>query len=201
MLDLTHTVYQIPCIDKPDSIIGVDITAIVKAEARLEEVATVSQMTAAELLTIFNKNWLDLHRMITALTYQKNKAENAYKKAKAESKLACNDEVIKAKGHTKASSDLREALSDLDPNVVQTKDALDELSVLVSYLKGKQDAFQKGYESVKKLIGANTLPLQYAGTGSMPLPMTFQVDRTVPLPHTQITCQTIDFEPLPEGFR
>lgn len=194
MLNLSDTIYEIKAIDKPE-IIGINITEIVKSEARLAEVAIVTQQTAPELLTNFNKNWLDLHRMVSVLTYQKNRAENAYNRAKNEALLECNDEVIKAKGHSKASADLRKALCELDIRVIEAKDRLDELTVLVSYLKGKQDAFQKGYDSVKKLVGAGQLPNYNYGNGNMPEPMKPQQTNMV------INKDIDDDLSLPAGFR
>jgi len=192
MLDLDNTVYKVACIDKPGTFLGIDITGIVAAEARLADVAIVNKQTAPELLMDFNQKWLELHRMVTMLTYQKNRAETAYNTARNMALLECNDDAIKAKGHSKASADLRKALSELDPRVVESKERFEELSVLVSYLKGKQDAFQKGYESVKKLVGAGQLPNTYT-----------QPEKSeVFTPTKQNITQTVedDFD-LPAGFR
>ena len=196
MLDLAQTIYEVRAIDRPETI-GVNITDIVAAEARLAEVATVTQQTAPELLTNFNRNWLELHRITSILTYQKNRAENAYNKASNEALLECNDDAIKAKGHSKASADLRKALSELDKRVIDAKDKLDELTALVSFLKGKQDAFQKGYESVKKLVGAGQLPNVYIGNGNRPEPFSQK-------PQSGYINTKTDYDSdldLPPGFR
>jgi hypothetical protein len=170
MLNLAATTYLIPCIKDPSKSIGLDIADIVKAESRLADVAIVNIQTAPDLLTTFNRNWLDLHRMVSLLGYEKNQAENLLKRTKAEALLGCNDAAIKAKGHSKASADLRDAITELDSKVIEAKDRLDELNVLILYLKGKQDAFQKGYDSVKKLVGAGQLPLAHHGNGNRPQP-------------------------------
>jgi len=153
MLDLTQTVYTVACIES-DRSIGIDISRIVEAESRLSEVATVNLQTAPELLSTFNQQWLDLNRMVSLLTYEKNKAENLFRQTRALALLDCNDTAIKARGHSKASADLREAMVELDARVIAANNKVDELTALVMYLKGKQDAFQKAYESVKKLVGS-----------------------------------------------
>ena len=59
MVDLSKTTYLVPCVDNPEKSIGFDISEIIKAESRLAEVAIVNVQTAPELLTTFNRNWLD----------------------------------------------------------------------------------------------------------------------------------------------
>jgi hypothetical protein len=74
MLNLEQTTYLVACIDEPTRKIGIDITELVKLENRLADVATVTIQKAPELLTTFNRAWLDLNRMISMLTFEKNKA-------------------------------------------------------------------------------------------------------------------------------
>jgi hypothetical protein len=196
VVDLSQTTYLVPCVSDPGKSIGIDISEIVKAETRLEDVAIVNIQTAPELLTTFNKNWLDLHRMVSILGYEKNKAENLLKRTKALALLDCNDAAVKARGHSKASADLRDALTELDPQVIEAKDRLEELTVLVLYLKGKQDAFQKGYESVKKLVGSGQLaPARHGEIRQQPFTQTKQTTYT-----TKTETQEDEFS-LPLGFK
>ena len=199
MLDLTNTTYVVPCVDNAGKSIGIDITEIVKAESRLAEVAIVNIQTAPDLLTTFNRNWLDLHRMTSLLGYEKNKAENLFKRAKAEALLDCTDTAIKAKGHTKASADLREAMAELDTRVIEAKDRLEELTVLVMYLKGKQESFQKGYESVKKLVGAGQLPLAHHGDANRP--EAFNKPKQVMYTAETTKTEELDDFSLPNGYK
>lgn len=168
MIDLSNTRYLVQCVDNPNKEIGVDITAILEAESRLADVAIVNVQTAPYLLTVFNRHWLDLHRMVTVLTYERNKAENLLKRSRAEALLNCNDEVIKSKGHSKASADLRQALADTDSKVLEAQDRVDEFKALIDYLRGKQDAFKNGYESVKKILGTNQMPIRQFNDNNRP---------------------------------
>jgi len=162
-----ETSYLVPSVDKPNKI-AVNIAEVVKAEARLSEIAIVNSHKAPELLATFNQAWLELNRIVTMLTYERNKADTAQKGAKANAILCCNDAAILAKGHKKASADLREAVSELDPEVLRFSDMLNELEALLGYLKGKQEAFRKGFQAVKELLDRGHLPNEKYGDANRP---------------------------------
>jgi hypothetical protein len=191
MLNLEQTTYLVACIDEPTRKIGIDITELVKLENRLADVATVTIQKAPELLMTFNRAWLDLNRMISILTFEKNKAENLLKRNRAEALLNCTEDTLKAKGHNKGSADLRNAIADTDPSVIEAGDKLDEFKALLSFLQGKQEAFKEGYQSVKKIISVSQLPGQQYGNGGMPEPFSQK---------PTINNSDSDFD-LPEGFR
>ncbi len=150
MLNLEKTHYLVHRIDDPSSTIGIDIEQIVKQECRLNDIAMVNVQTAPELLMTFNKLWLELNRMVTLLNFEKNKAENLLRRYRAEAVLNCTEETLLAKGHKKASADLREAIADTDPKVVEVTDKLEELK-----------AFCDGLEqSIKESQGYNEKLLQ-----------------------------------------
>lgn len=184
--------YSVPTGDGK-SIIQIELEEVIKAELRLSDVAIVNQHSAPELLATFNDSWLKLNRSVAILTCEKNKAENANRRARAEAKLNCNDEVIKAKGHSKASADLREAMVELDPEVQQTKERLDEISVVLELLKGKQQAFYNAYGAVKRLVDSRTLPDRHYGDAGRPEPFS--------APQPDPASQDPDLQPLPAGFQ
>lgn len=161
------TKYLVPSVDNPNKI-AVDIAKIVEAEARLGEVAIVNAHKAPELLAMFNQAWLELNRIVTMLTYERNKADTARKRCKAEAVLCCNDAAILARGHKKASADLRDAMSELDPEVTRVSEMLNELEALLNYLKGKQEAFRKGFQAVKELLDGGHLPREKYGDANRP---------------------------------
>lgn len=186
-------VYKVPTGDGK-SFLQIELEEVAKAENRLQDVATVNQHTAPELLATFNDSWLKLNRSVTILMCEKNKAENSHKRARAEAKLSCTDEAIKAKGHSKASADLREAMVELDATVQQSKERLDEISVVLELLKGKQQAFYNAYNSVKKLVDTRALPERHYGDAGRPA--TYAPPPEGPPPESQDP----DLKPLPEGF-
>ena len=192
----TETSYLIPAGDGSGRLIGINIEEIVKAEVRLQEVATVNIHNAAELLTAFNRAWLELQHLVTVLTKEKLFADNALTKARAEALLDCTADFLKAKGHTKPSADLRNALVDTDDRVTKSKDRLDEIRVMLMYLSGKQEAFKEGFSSVKKLVAAGQLPLSHPGDGNRPQP--FAAPKRTLEPKQTMSDDPFD---LPEGYK
>jgi hypothetical protein len=168
MTNFDQTTYLIPSGNGDGQIIGINIEEIVKAETRLQDVAIVNIHTAPELLATFNKAWLDLQKIVSLLTKEKLMADNAFSRARAEALLDCTTDYLKAKGHTKPSADLRNALMEIDPRVTQAKERLDEIRVILMYLSGKQEAFREGFSSIKKLVAAGQLPLAHHGNGERP---------------------------------
>jgi hypothetical protein len=148
--------------------IQINVTAIVEKEQRLDDVARVNSHTAPELLTTFNRCWLDLDKLCVALADAKNKAKQAIDQIECQLILECTDEALKLAGHTKASADLRKAWVGANSKLNQAKSRLIEISTVLDYMRGKQQAFKNGYESVKKLINPQ-LPTD-SNPGKMPEP-------------------------------
>lgn len=165
MLETGESKYIVPRGDGQGDPIVLDIAGVVKAEARLQDVAHVNLHTAAELLSTFNENWLLLQKSVTLLTYERNKAENTYKVTRAETLLDMTDEKLKAKGHSKSSADLREAMVEVNPRVNAARDRIEEIRAVLEYLRGKQQAFENAYNSVKKLVATPQLPDRPLGDG------------------------------------
>jgi hypothetical protein len=192
---IAETRYDIPTGDGRSKM-SIDLVGIAIAEQRLQDVATVNQHTAPELLKVYNEAWLDLNKTVACLTREKNKAEAACTRASAEAKMKCTDAAIQAKGHSKASADLRKAFVDLDSDVVECKERVDEISFVLDIVKGKMQAFFNAYNSVKRLTEQRLPPPSYSSSSS---PRPYQS----PPPPQQVSTAPIDpdFEPLPPGFR
>ena len=83
---------------------------------------------------------------------------------------------------------------ELDTTVQQSKERLDEISVILELLRGKQQAFYNAYNSVKKLVDNRTLPERHYGDGNRPA--TYNPPPKQPSPELQDP----DLQPLPAGF-
>jgi|WetSurMetagenome_2_1015567.scaffolds.fasta_scaffold61147_2 hypothetical protein len=193
---MTETNYLVPTGDGKSQI-AIDLLEIAKAELRLQDVAIVNQHTAPELLSSFNDAWLKLNKNVATLTFQKNVADNANTIARATAKLSCTDEAIKARGHFKASADLREAFVELDEAVKATKERMDEIGFVLDVLRGKMQAFFNAYTSVKRLTDGKSLPPPTYGAGNQ---LTPTIPFSQPPSKTPTPSQDPDFEPLPAGF-
>lgn len=194
-------IFEVPGGLQGEPPISINVTAIVKAEQRLDDVARVNTQTAPELLALFNRCWLDLDKLVVALTDAKRKAEQAIDVQECHLTLECTDEKLKSLGHTKASADLRKAWIGSQETLVHSKSRLIEISTVLDYMKGKQKAFENGYNSVKKLIGPQ-LPID-SNPRAMPEPFTAPrpVQPIQPKIQSEVADQIFDIDDdLPKGF-
>jgi len=166
MLNSGEANYIVPRGDGVGDPIILDISAVIRAESRLRDVATVNKHNAAELLAIYNEHWLTLHRNVSLLTYERNKADEASKRAYAEAILDCTEDAVKRRGHLKTSQDLRDALATINADVVAARDRLNEIKAVLDYLVGKRQAFENAYNAVKKLVSNNELPPERLNYGN-----------------------------------
>ena len=156
MIDSSTGTYIVPAGDGKGPALVIDIVSVVKSEIRLMDVAHVNKGTAAELLATFNDSWLQLNKTVTLLTYEKNKAESRLSTARADALLLCTEKYLATLGYKKSSKDIRDALIEKDPEVIRATESLNEIRAVLDYLKGKMQAFENAYNSVKKLISMNT---------------------------------------------
>lgn len=131
-----------------------DMTAIQTAESRISEVAFVTPHKAPELLAVFNEVFLELTRYITKVEYEKGIAERTANKIKAVILLDRVPAILKERGLS-TSADLRNAVLDLDDDYNMALDKCDQLEAMSRLLKGKLDAIEMAYNSVKKIVGEN----------------------------------------------
>lgn len=143
--------------------IVVDIQAILVSEVRQDEVAIVTPAKAPELLSEFNHSWRELHRLVTGLTSEKNKAEKALAKRKAILLLDEIPKVLAEKGVASAA-DTRQAVIELDDEYCVLEDTAAQLKAVVELLKGKMKSFENAYSSVKKILGEDPNGMNHRGT-------------------------------------
>lgn len=156
--------YVVPSGDGQGQSIEIDITAIVKAESRLRDVAIVNEGNAAELLSTFNEHWLTCQQLVARLSSEKIKADDAAKRAYSEAILDCTDEKFKARGHGKASADLRDAMACVDVRVQAAKDRALHIRTVLEHIAAKGKAFENAFTSVKRLVSglqARPTPLNH----------------------------------------
>ena len=197
-MDTNLAIFTVPggALEEPP--IHINVTAIVEKEQRLDDVARVNSHTAPELLSTFNRCWLNLDKLCVALSDAKNKAKQSIDQVECELTIECTDEVIRGKGHSKASADLRKAWVGANSKLIQAKTRLIEISTVLDYMRGKQQAFKNGYESVKKLINPQ-LPTDN-NPGKIPEPFTANRPKPVPIDEV-IETMGYDLEDeLPAGF-
>lgn len=158
-MDVTSTALECPRGDGRGNPIRIDLYKMIEAESRLAEVAFVTLDKAPELLSTFNKTWLDVQRTVVTLRSEYVKAKEAVRRRKAVMMLDYVEDILKAKG-LKSSADLREAVVDADEEYCQAKDREHQLASIISLLEGKMQAFENAYTAIKKLLSTVQLPAQ-----------------------------------------
>jgi hypothetical protein len=138
----------------------INLEKVLKSQIRLDEVATLTMQKAPELLTVFNKNWLYLHETVVVLTSEKNKAERALKKRASTVALELTAKVLKDKG-VSSTADSREAVLFADEEYQAILERVDYIKSLIEYLKGKAQAFENAWSSVKKIMSEDGYALGF----------------------------------------
>lgn len=138
----------------------IDLAAIKRIEARIDEVALVTPHKAPELLAAFNKAYADLHEHVTVLEVERLRAEREANKRKAVVLLDNVVRILKEKNLWSAKSptgseDMRNAILDQDVQYEELTDKVGQLEAIIELLKGKMKSFEMAYTSVKKILGEN----------------------------------------------
>ncbi len=154
-IELSATELVCPAGKASDPQVVISMTAIMTAEARQEEIATVTPMKAPELLRAFNVAWRDLHDIIVKLTSEHLAAERVLAKRKAVLILDVVPGFLKEKNLTSNEAN-RDAVITLDEEFQILQDTVDQIDTVVQYLKGKLKAFEMAFTSVKKIMGEDT---------------------------------------------
>ncbi len=142
----------------------INLAAILKAEARQEEVATVNAMKAPELLKTLNRSWLDLSETLSKLYQEKGRAVKAAEKRKA---VLVLEVVPKTLADKKLASNEanREAVISLDTEYEELEDKVLQITAVMKFLEGKLHSFENAFSSVKKILG-NDQPYMRGGGNS-----------------------------------
>lgn len=138
--------------------IFVDLVVWAKAEARIAEIAAVTPAKAPELLSAFNRAALELDRLgnMLELEYQISLREAA--KVKAVVLLDRVPKILAEKGLATAKSpmgseDIRIAILDQDQEYDRAQERSELLKAATKLIKGKHDAFERAFRSVRTLVG------------------------------------------------
>jgi hypothetical protein len=139
----------------------VDLKEIGKAESRIQDVRIANTGNAAELLSCFTLAWKDLHQHVVLLIKEKNDAVRHADRVRARIILDEAPNVLKLKGLLSArspagSEDLREAVLAQSDEYQETLERIDYITAVIELLKGKLNAFDMAFTSVKKILSGDT---------------------------------------------
>jgi hypothetical protein len=135
------------------------IDSVYQAEGRLEEVAIANLQRAPELLSTFNKAWLEASRVVTQLQYELGHLKADMAALKGEIILTKAPGKLQALGlatekNPTGSEGIRQAIVDQDPDYRALSGILTDLTYVRDLFEAKRDALENAYESVKKILGS-----------------------------------------------
>lgn len=135
-----------------------DMRAIAEAEGRIREIAGVNAHKAPELLSMFNRVYLDINDYLRQVELNRHAATKKSEQRKAVVVLDLVPEILVKKGLTRpgnpgGSEDLRASVLAQDELYQQALDDQTLTEACHELLKGKQKAIEMAYSSVKKILG------------------------------------------------
>jgi hypothetical protein len=166
----------VPIVGKAPLVI--DLTHVYEIENRIEEVAFVTTAKAPELMARFNEAYLYVHKHISLLEYELNRAEREANKVRAIILLDKVSVILEQKGllsgkSRAGSEDLRTAILDQDEEYQDALDQTQKIKCVIELLKGKLKGFEMAYTSTKKILGESSMNLINrtfgSGTGDAPV--------------------------------
>jgi hypothetical protein len=145
----------------PDlSPLKLDLKGIMEAEARIEEISILTTVKAPELMSLFNKTYLELSNMIAAVEFEYELSKKHLNKIKAIILIDKIPNIIKEKnlssGKGLGSEDIRSAIVDMDPDYEKAQEKTIQLKCILSLLEGKKKSVDMAYTATKKVYGDNS---------------------------------------------
>jgi hypothetical protein len=137
---------------------GINMSLWARLEARIDEVATVTPGKAPELLSTFNRAALDLDRLGNELELEYQVAQREAERIRGEILLDRVPKILAERGLSTAknpmgSEDMRQAVLSQEKDYQAQLETVDKLKALVKMARGKYDAFERAFRSVRTLVG------------------------------------------------
>ena len=156
------SVIRVPRADPSLPPLVLDLADIYMAMGRKEEVAIVNSHKAPELLSMFNVAYLNASRLINALEYEYQLAEQKVRQIKSIILLDRMKDFLESKGLANArsplgSEDIRQAVYEQDPEYSRASTVAMNLQCRITQIQDFRKCFQNCYESVKKIMGSDAM--------------------------------------------
>lgn len=142
MLDLTGDSVVLPAADGVGSGTLVDLSPIIYAMGRLQEIPGLNAHKAGELKSALGKAWGDVRKSVAQVTGLKLKARSYLRRVRADTLLMSR----------LSAADQRRAAVDSDPGVVAAQERLDELETFLGWLESQSISIRDGYYEVRRVV-------------------------------------------------
>lgn len=155
-------VLRVPRADPALPPLVLDLTEIYLALGRKEEVATVNNHKAPELLSLFNVAYLNASRVLNALQYELVVCEHLIRETKAIILLDRMKGILEKSGLANSrnplgSEDIRQAVYEMDPEYKRATTLAENLGCYITQVTDWRKCFQNAFDSVKKIMGSETM--------------------------------------------
>lgn len=155
---MTTTIVHCPAGSPSSQPIPIDLGYWAELEARIREIATVTPTKAPELLSTFTRACLDLDGLVNTLELEYQVSMREAEKIRATVLLDRVPKILQEKGLTTSknpmgSEDLRNAVLAQDPDYDAALERTEQLKAMTRMVKGKYDAFERAFRSVRTLVG------------------------------------------------
>jgi len=131
--------------------IYLDMTEVYRIEKRIQDIKIADPLSLPDLISDFNYAFVLIGKMIATVELELSEAKMSLNEARSIVMLDKVDGILKEKGVTKSSTDLREAVVTLDPSV---KEANQKVAILQAYselLYNKAKAMEMAYHGAKEV--------------------------------------------------
>ena len=156
------TVIRVPRCDPNLPPLVLDMSEIYVALGRKEEVATVNQHKAPELLSLFNVAYLNASRILNALQYELTLVEHSIREIKAIILMDRMKDILEKAGLANSrnpigSEDIRNAVFERDPEYKRATTLAENLACYITQVSDFRKFFQNSFDSVKKIMGSEAM--------------------------------------------
>jgi hypothetical protein len=125
-------------------------TPIYSAIEQIDQIRRATPMTAPDLMATFTMAMHSSSKLISLLELEKSYAEASLREAKAIAILDRADAML-ATRNMKSTADLREAVVNLDPDVVASRERLDQLNTMLTFFTNTYQELREALYGTKKI--------------------------------------------------
>lgn len=133
-----------------------DLTLVLKAEARMFEVAIATPEKSLELMATFNEAMSKLSAFMADVQHEKDSAARLSKQIKARVMLDQSGDYLKER-KLGNSADLRMAVVEVNEEYQRSVDIVDQLRAVLALLDGKMSSLKMAYFGCKDVIKVQAL--------------------------------------------
>lgn len=131
-----------------------DMTEVYRIEKRIQEIKLSDPLLMPDLISDFNYGYIMIGKMIATVELELSEAKMSLNEARSIAMLDKVDAILKEKGISKSSTDLREAIVTLDPAVKEANQKVAILQAYTELLYNKAKALEMAYHGAKEVSKA-----------------------------------------------